>query len=98
MSFYNVKILNQAAKTSFVHIVWLFALIGTPIVFFNHGLSLSQKTILFFGLLVFFWLTYLGLCVAIHQFKLRDKNNQTAYLKKSDIEKGKDIGSLLEGW
>ncbi|MGQ8366677.1 hypothetical protein [Glaciecola sp. 1036] len=98
MSFYNISILKQAAKTSFIHVSLLVALIGIPIVFFRDGLSFVEQLILFIGLLVFFWLAYFLLCIAFHRYNLRDEDNRIAYLEKNDIEKGKEVGSLLEGW
>ncbi|MDU0355282.1 hypothetical protein RS130_16430 [Paraglaciecola aquimarina] len=53
MPYYNLAILKTAAKVSFLHISWLVALIGIPIVFFRDGLNLIEKSLLFAGLLLF---------------------------------------------
>jgi dolichyl-phosphate-mannose--protein O-mannosyl transferase len=98
MSLYNRVIFRVAAKKSFLHISWLVALIGIPMVFFSDGLSLLGKGLLLTGLLVFFWLVYLALCIFFHRLSLRDDNNRAAYLAKNDIEKGEEVGSKLEGW
>jgi hypothetical protein len=60
MSYYNSTILKTAAKVSFLHISWLVALIGIPIVFFRDGLDLVEKALLFSGLLFFFWFACSG--------------------------------------
>jgi hypothetical protein len=98
MSYYNLSIFKIAAKKSFLHISWLVALIGIPIVFFRDGLSLFEKSLLFIGLLIFFWLVYLGLCILFHRLSLRDENNRFGYLAKTETERGKEVGSHLEGW
>lgn len=98
MSLYNRVIFKVAAKKSFVHISWLVALIGIPIVFFADGLSWLDRVTLFIGMLLFFWLFYLTLCILFHRLSLRHEDNRVAYLAKSDIEKGEEVGSKLEGW
>ena len=98
MSYYNPTILKTAAIVSFLHVSWLVALIGIPIVFFRDGLDLLEKFLLFTGLLLFFWLVYLLCCIAFHRLSLRDENNRLGYLSKNDLEKGKEVGTHLEGW
>ena len=98
MSYYNMSIFKVAAKKSFLHISWLVALIGIPIIFFRDGLDLTEKTLLFVGFLIFFWLAYLGLCILFHRLSLRDENNRFGYLAKSETERGEEVGSHLEGW
>lgn len=98
MSYYNSNILKTAAKVSFLHISWLVALIGIPIVFFRDGLDLIEKSMLFAGLLVFFWLVYLLFCIVFHRLSLRNEHNRFGYLAKDDLEKGKEVGTHLEGW
>ena len=98
MTYYSVSIFKVAAKKSFLHIFWLVALIGIPIIFFRDGLDLAEKTLLFVGFLIFFWLIYLGLCILFHRLSLRDENNRFGYLAKTEIERGKEVGSHLDGW
>ena len=98
MSYYNKNILKVAAKKSFMHISWLVALIGIPIVFFRDGLDVLGKSLLFVGLLVFFWLVYFSFCILFHRLSMRDENNRFGYLAKPEIEKGEEVGSHLEGW
>lgn len=98
MAYYNSKVFSVAAKISFLHISWLVAIIGGPIVFFREGLSFWDKSLFFLGLLVFFWFMYFSLCIVFHRFGLRDKIKEDAFLKMSDEEKGHDIGTMLEGW
>ncbi len=69
-----------------------------PITFFRGGLDLPEKTLLFVGLLIFFWLSYLGLCIFFHRISLKDENNRLRYLAKSEAERGEEVGSHLEGW
>ncbi|WP_039992841.1 hypothetical protein [Paraglaciecola chathamensis] len=98
MSYYNSTILKTAAKVSFLHISWLVALIGIPIVFFRDGLDLVEKAILFSGLLFFFWFVYLLFCITFHRLSMRNEHNKFGYLAKDDLEKGKEVGTHLEGW
>ena len=98
MSYYNSTILMTAAKVSFLHISWLVALIGIPIVFFRDGLDLVEKSLLFSGLLFFFWFVYLLFCITFHRLSMRNKHNRFGYLAKDDLEKGKEVGTHLEGW
>lgn len=98
MSYYNFSILKSAAKTAFLHISWLVSLIGAPIIFFRGGLDLLEKFLLFLAFLMFFWLVYLLFCIIFHRLSFRDENNRFGYLQKSDTEKGKEVGSHLEGW
>ncbi|RDV27357.1 hypothetical protein DXV75_04790 [Alteromonas aestuariivivens] len=98
MSYYNSAIIRTAAKVSFLHISWLVALIGIPIVFFRDGLGPIEKTLLFSGLLLFFWLVYLFFCIAFHRLSMRNEHNRFGYLAKDDTEKGKEVGTHLEGW
>ncbi|MEM5499954.1 hypothetical protein WNY77_21330 [Paraglaciecola mesophila] len=98
MSYYNSVILKTAAKVSFLHISWLVALIGIPIVFFRDGLNFIEKSLLFAGLLLFFWLVYLLSCVTFHRLSMRNEHNRFGYLAKDDLEKGKEVGTHLEGW
>lgn len=97
MSYYNSTILKTAAKVSFLHISWLVALIGIPIVFFRDGLDLVEKSLLFSGLLFFFWFVYLLFCIAFHRLSMRNEHNKFGYLAKDDLEKGKEVGTHLEG-
>ncbi|MCQ8886168.1 MULTISPECIES: hypothetical protein [Pseudoalteromonas] len=98
MSYYNSTILKTAAKVSFLHISWLVALIGIPIVFFRDGLNLAEKTLLLSGLLFFFWFVYLLFCITFHRLSMRNEHNKFGYLAKDDLEKGKEVGTHLEGW
>jgi hypothetical protein len=98
VSYYNSTIFKVAAKESFLHISWLIALIGIPSVFFRGEFSFQEKCFLFIGFLVAFWLFYLLLCFVFHRFSLRNKATLNLFLEKSDLEKGKDVGSYLEGW
>ncbi|MEI8654570.1 hypothetical protein P4S57_18670 [Pseudoalteromonas sp. Hal273] len=98
MSYYNSTILKTAAKVSFLHIYWLVALIGIPIVFFRDGLNLAEKTLLLSGLLFFFWFVYLLFCITFHRLSMRNEHNKFGYLAKDDLEKGKEVGTHLEGW
>ena len=98
MSYYNSTILKTAAKVSFLHISWLVALIGIPIVFFRDGLDLVEKALLFSGLLFFFWFVYLLFCITFHRLSMRNEHNKFGYLAKDDREKGKEVGTHLEGW
>ena len=98
MSYYNSTILKTAAKVSFLHISWLVALIGIPIVFFRDGLVLVEKALLFSGLLFFFWFVYLLFCITFHRLSMRNEHNKFGYLAKDDLEKGKEVGTHLEGW
>jgi hypothetical protein len=98
MSYYNSTILKTAAKVSFLHISWLVALIGIPIVFFRDGLDLVEKALLFSGLLFFFWFVYLLFCITFHRLSMRNEHNKFGYLAKGDVEKGKEVGTHLEGW
>ncbi|MBB1288367.1 hypothetical protein H5085_09245 [Pseudoalteromonas sp. SR43-6] len=98
MSYYNCTILKTAAKVSFLHISWLVALIGIPIVFFRDGLDLVEKSLLFSGLLFFFWFVYLLFCITFHRLSMRNEHNKFGYLAKDDLEKGKEVGTHLEGW
>ncbi len=98
MSYYNSTIIKTAAKVSFLHISWLVALIGVPIVFFRDGLDLLEKSLLFVGLLFFFWLLYLLSCIVFHRLSLRNEHNRFGYLAKNNADKGKEVGSHLEGW
>lgn len=98
MSYYNSTILKTAAKVSFLHISWLVALIGIPIVFFRNGLDLVGKSLLFSGLLFFFWFVYLLFCIIFHRLSMRNEHNKFGYLAKDDLEKGKEVGTHLEGW
>ncbi|MBB1436870.1 MULTISPECIES: hypothetical protein [Pseudoalteromonas] len=98
MSYYNPFILKTAAKVSFLHISWLVALIGIPIVFFRDGLNFAEKSLLFVGLLLFFWLVYLVCCITFHRLSMRNEHNRFGYLAKDDLEKGKEVGTHLEGW
>ena len=98
MSFYNSTILKTAAKVSFLHISWLVALIGIPIVFFRDGLDLVEKSLLFSGLLFFFCFVYLLFCITFHRLSMRNEHNRFGYLAKDDLEKGKEVGTHLEGW
>lgn len=95
---YSPTVIKVAAKKSFMHISWLVGVIGIPIVFFLDGLSLIEKTGLFLGLLVFFWLLYLALCFALHRFSLRKAEIKADFLALDDSSKGKVVGSYLEGW
>ncbi len=95
---YSSTVLKVAAITSLKHIGLLVCLIGTPIIFFNGNLTAFEKVGLLFGLLVFFWLVYLGLCFLFHRVSLRKSSNRTQYLSLDDVAKGKAIGSYLEGW
>ena len=98
MSIYNTAILKVAARKSFFHISWLVLLIGTPIVFFNGGLSLIEKVLLLAGLLLFFWLIYFLLCIFFHRLSIRDNDARANFMAKDDKEKGEEVGSKLEGW
>lgn len=98
MSYYNISIVKVAAWNSFVHICWLVALIGIPIVFFTNSLTLLEKSLLWFGLLGFFWFVYLALNFLFHRLSLRNEKNRLGYMSKSDKEKGKAVGTHLEGW
>ncbi|NDV93278.1 hypothetical protein GTH32_19140 [Alteromonas sp. 345S023] len=98
MSYYNSTILKTAAKVSFLHISWLVALIGIPIVFFRDSLDLVEKALLFSGLLFFFWFVYLLFCITFHRLSMRNEHNKFGYLAKDDLEKGKEVGTHLEGW
>jgi hypothetical protein len=98
MSYYNSTILKTAGKVSFLHISWLVALIGIPIVFFRDGLDLVEKALLFSGLLFFFWFVYLLFCITFHRLSMRNEHNKFGYLAKDDLEKGKEVGTHLEGW
>ena len=98
VKFYNPTILKVAAKESFLHISWLVALIGIPIVFFRDGLNLQEKSLLFAAFLIFFWLLYLLFCFIFHRLSLRHEATRNIYLAKDDQEKGKEIGTHLEGW
>jgi hypothetical protein len=98
MSYYNSTILKTAAKVSFLHISWLVALIAIPIVFFRDGLGLVEKALLFSGLLFFFWILYLLFCITFHRLSMRNEHNKFGYLAKDDFEKGKEVGTYLEGW
>ena len=98
MSYYNSTILKTAAKVSFLHISWLVALIGIPIVFFRDGLDLVEKALLFSGLLFFFLFVYLLFCITFHRLSMRNEHNKFGYLAKDDLEKGKEVGTHLEGW
>ena len=98
MSYYNSTILKTAAKVSFLHTSWLVALIGIPIVFFRDGLDLVEKALLFSGLLFFFWFVYLLFCITFHRLSMRNEHNKFGYLAKDDLEKGKEVGTHLEGW
>ncbi|MDO6464317.1 hypothetical protein [Pseudoalteromonas carrageenovora] len=98
MSYYNPTILKSAAKVSFLHISWLVVLIGTPIVFFRDGLDLVEKALLFGELLFFFWFVYLLLCITFHRLSMRNEHKKFGYLAKDDLEKGKEVGTHLEGW
>ena len=84
MSYYNSTILKTAAKVSFLHISWLVALIGIPIVFFRDGLDLVEKALLFSGLLFFFWFVYLLFCITFHRLSMRNEHNKFGYLAKDD--------------
>ena len=84
MSYYNSKVLSVAAKKSFLHISWLVAVIGIPIIFFRDGLSFWSKSLLFISLLMFFWLVYFSLCLVFHRFGLRNTIKEEAFLKMSD--------------
>ncbi|BED91132.1 MULTISPECIES: hypothetical protein [unclassified Pseudoalteromonas] len=98
MSTYNKAVLKVAARKSFFHISWLVLLIGIPIIFFAHGLSLIEGALLLAGLLIFFWGVYFSLCLVFHRLSLRDCDVRSDYMAKSDIEKGEEVGSKLEGW
>ena len=98
MKYYNSTIIKTAAKESFFYISWLVALIGIPIVFFRDGLDLIEKALLFTGFLLFFWLMYLLLCISFHRFSMRNEQSRISYLAKEDIEKGKELGTYLDGW
>ena len=98
MSYYNSTMLKTAAKVSFLHISWLVALIGIPIVFFRDGLNLAEKILLLSGLLFFFWFVYLLFCITFHRLSMRNEHNKFGYLAKDDLEKGKEVGTHLEGW
>ncbi len=95
---YSFTVFKIAAKTSFMHISWLVCLIGTPIIYFRDGLGLLAKTGLLVGLLIFFWLLYLGLCFLFHRYSLRKPETKSVFINQDDISKGKEIGSYLEGW
>lgn len=98
MSYYNPTIVKTAAKVSFFHILWLVTLIGIPIIFFRDGLTLVEKSLLFTGLLLVFWLVYLLFCIAFHRLSMRNEHNRLRYLAKDDLEKGKEVGTHFEGW
>ena len=98
MKYYNSNILKVAAKESFFHISWLVALIGIPIIFFRDGLNWQEKSFLFVVFLIFFWLLYLLFCFMFHRLSLRHEATLNLYLAKDDQEKGKEIGTHLEGW
>ena len=69
-----------------------------PIVFFRDGLDLVEKALLFSGLLFFFWFVYLLFCITFHRLSMRNEHNKFGYLAKDDLEKGKEVGTHLEGW
>lgn len=98
MSYYNSTIIKTAAKVAFLHILWLVALIGIPIVFFAKSIGFIEKSLLFMVLLIFFWLVYLLCCFTFHRLSMRDKHNRVVYQAKNDLEKGKAVGTYLEGW
>lgn len=98
MSYYNPAILMTAAKVTFLHTLWLVALIGIPIVFFRDGLNFTEKSFLFVGLLLFFWLVYLLCCITFHRLTMRNEHNRFGYFAKDDLEKGKEVGTHFEGW
>jgi len=95
---YSSTILRVAAITSLKHIGLLVGLIGTPIIFFNGKLATFEKVGLLFGLFIFFWLLYLGLCFLFHRLSLRKSSNLNHYLSLDEVAKGKAVGSYLDGW
>ncbi|RYV01227.1 hypothetical protein SOPP22_12525 [Shewanella sp. OPT22] len=95
---YSLTILRIAVITSFKYVGLLVCIIGIPIFYFNGELNIIIKTGLFFGLLIFFWSVYSGFCFMFHRMSLRENSNLEHYLKLSDAEKGKEIGSYFEGW
>jgi len=98
VKYYNSITLRIAAKESFLHISWLVALIGIPIVFFRDGLNFQEKSLLFICFLIFFWLLYLLLCLIFHRLSLRNETTLKLYLSKDDVKKGIEVGTHLEGW
>ncbi len=95
---YSLKVLKVAAKESFNHILLLMAVIGGPIIYFSDGLDWLEKFALGVILLVIIWLLYLGLCFGFHRFSIRKCDVKEALQALDEIEKGKEVGSYLEGW
>ncbi len=95
---YSFAVLKIAAKKSFMHVSWLIVLICTPILLFNAGLSFNEKVILFMAFLVGFWGLYFMFCVLFHRISLKNEMTKNNYLAMSDIDKGNDVGSKLDGW
>lgn len=95
---YSIKVLLHAAKVSFIHMTLLVSVIGVPIIFFDKDLELVEKWGLFAFFLVFLWLVYFLTNILFHRLSLRKPEVLEAFQSKNEVERGKELGTHLEGW
>ncbi|MEC9406058.1 MAG: hypothetical protein VX549_02170 [Pseudomonadota bacterium] len=95
---YPKAVLFVAARTSALHISWLLLVIGGPMIYFNDTLALTWKVAVVAALFLAMWACYFLLSWALHHRSLRKEENLNEYKALSITDRGKQLGSWLEGW
>jgi hypothetical protein len=95
---YPIRVLLEAFKTSTIYLSWLMLIIGGPMVYFDNELSWAMKFVVTIIVFLAIWLIYFSFSWFFHWRSLQKSENRAAYLALSSNERGKQIGSWLEGW
>ena len=95
---YSKLTLLYAAKSSLIYLAWLIAVIGIPVVFFGESLSVLSKLAVLFFVYLGVWLVYFLLCLVFHRIRLRRSGECERFMGLSPKERGREIGTFLEGW
>lgn len=98
LKLYSSAVILQAAKTSMLYLSWLTLVIAVPMMFFKNELNFTEKVIVITGTFLAIWSLYFLSCWLFHWRSLKNKNNLSAYIALNTKERGKQLGSWLEGW
>ena len=87
-----------AIKESLAYLAWFILVISAPIFFYARQLTTAEKVAAVFLCYLSVWVVYFLLCLGFHYHGLKNPLKRENYFSLTEAERGKQLGTLCEGW
>ena len=95
---YTLRVILVAVRASLAYLAWLVLVISAPVFFYAGQLTTVEKIAALFICYLSVWCVYFVLCLGFHYKGLKDPLKRENYFSLSETERGKQLGTLCEGW